>query len=142
MDTSEQVLKLSAAMVILFEFGEAAEERYKGSRQLLMNAMEFLGESVNTIVLLEMRESGDLLGRPLLETDVSYRSETFHDDLAELEEFLSDMAGQVAREAAYGVRKAAEIVDEAAEAFLLLDRANREPANEIPVAPWSVISGS
>jgi hypothetical protein len=140
MNTDEQVLKLSAAMLVLFEFTEVLEDRYKSSRFQFEVAMQHLGDAVNGIVVDEMKDTGRLIPRPLFVRDASYQEETFYSDLGTLEAFVTGLIGEMPDQYQYSVRRASEALSEGTRAFLLADRVNLAPTTTA-MNPWSVING-
>ena len=140
MDTDEQVLKLSAAMLVLFEFTEVLEDRYKSEESWLTVAMQHLGDAVNGIVVDEMKATGRLIPRPLFLRDSSYQEETFYSDLGALEGFVESMAFEVPVQYQYSLRRAHEALLEGTRGFLLADRVKLAPTTTA-VNPWSVING-
>lgn len=140
MNTDEQVLKLSAVMLVLFEFTEVLDDRYKASTPHFQEAMRHLGDAVNGIVVEEMKETGRLIPRPLFTKDASYDEDSFYSDLGVIESFVQSLIEEVPTRYQYSVRRAAEALSEGIRAFLLADRVNLAPTTTA-MNPWSVING-
>ena len=140
MNSDEQVLKLSAVMLVLFEFAEVLEDRYKNSRSHFEVAMQHLGDAVNGIVVEEMKSTGRLIPRPLFVRDASYEEDSFYEDLGAVESFVRGLVDEVPDGYQYSVRRAAEALAEGSRAFMLADRANLAPTTTA-MNPWSVING-
>lgn len=140
MNSDEQVLRLSAAMLVLFEFTEVLEDRYSDSKTYFEEAMRHVGDVVNGIVVDEMKDTGRLISRPLFTRDTAYQEETFYSDLGDLEAFIESMVQEVPDEYQYGVRRAKEALSEGISAFFLADRVKLAPSTTA-MNPWSVING-
>lgn len=140
MNTDEQVLKLSAVMLVLFEFTEVLDDRYKAGRPHFEEAIRHLGDAVNGIVVEEMKDSGRLIPRPLFVKDASYDEDRFYSDLGALESFVQSLVDEMPSRYQYSVRRASEALSEGIRAFLLADRMKLAPTTTA-MNPWSVING-
>lgn len=129
-------------MLVIFEFTEVLEDRYKSSKFHFEVALQHLGDAVNGIVVDEMKTTGRLIPRPLFVRDSSYDEDTFYRDLGRVEAFIVSMVNQVPDRHQYSVRRAAEALDEGVHAFLLADRAKLAPTTATAMNPWSVINGA
>lgn len=139
METDEQVVGLSAVMLILFEFTEVLEDRHAASRPYFEEAYMNIGDLINGIVVDEMKSTGRLIPRPLFVKDVSYEEETFYSDLGTLQAYLETLVLQVPEQYQQSIYQACKALEAGTQAFLLADRARLAPTTTA-VTPWSVIA--
>lgn len=139
MKAEEQVIKLTAAMIVIFEFIEALEDRYSDGKEHFDAAMRHLGDAVNGIVVDEMKVTGEIIPRPLFLHDISYDPETLYSDLGRLEDFLKELSLEVSEPHNFPVWMGLQSFSEGVTAFLLADRALSTPTRSA-LNPWSIIN--
>lgn len=138
MSRDELVLKLSAAMLITFEFIEVIEDVAPLAAHYFNESMHHLGNLIEIIAVEEMKETGRVIGRPVIEREVAFNEDTFYEDLNRLEKALKKIEDSFEDPNSYWVRRAREALNEGVQSVLVSER-QRLAQDMERVNPWSVL---
>lgn len=141
MSSDELVLRLSAAMVIIFEFIEVIDDRVPAASAHFTEALTHLGNAVDAVCVEEMKETGRIIPRPILEREVAFNEDTFYVDLSRLEKTLKEIADEWNDPNSYWVGRSAESLAEGVYAVLVTER--RLLAQDmVKMNPWSALNAT
>lgn len=137
-DSAKIVKQLTAVGLIIFEMIEATEDTYPAACAQLRGAAESLISLIESVIIDEHLESGDVIATPRFNVDVSFVPGYELEDLRKLTEFLNGIAAELPPGMAMSCSGVRESVHLARLFVLQVLRPNiREEGN--PENPWDYL---